>query len=250
LDVEALVAGRRFGADGSPLEPQFRVDRTLSYGYRTAAVTPSSAGFVVSWTEAVCYIDCAYSDAKLRFYDQFGTPSDELELGPGTGTERRDPDAAFTIDGASGLVTWGDYTAGLVAQSIDATGAPAGEPFSFADRGRSYFPRPAGGADAFAVVWHDSGSPPGAGQHIRARAVANADASAPAVAVGESRLLFTRPDLAVLGGNRFVATWYDQPDGPPRRSVRARFLALIPAFFADGFESNDTDAWSGETATP
>ena len=154
------VRARVFGANGSPIGPDFRVNVETSGSQRRAAVAMADDGqFTVVW-----YDDDALTTAgrgreiKMRRFSASGTPlGGEILVNTLTDGNQVDPDIAMHPDGRT-VVAWGNLEGNrsVRARRFDANGQPLDtDEFTVNTAGTWASPRVAIDENgSFLVVWH------------------------------------------------------------------------------------------------
>ncbi len=246
------VRGRRFSVDAVALGDEFAVNQITGFDQEDVAVDADAAGnFVVVWESG----DDTDDIIAGRRYDVDG-----LSLGPeftidaaATSGGRFDPDVAVAPDG-SFVVVWEDDAEepgdlALFARFYDSAGVALGDRFQIDSFAGGMQERPRVDLDAAGqalIVWESvaqDGSGPGI---IISRFDSAGNQTCPELVVNTTSAgTQIRPFVAVGATGRTMVVWDSTGQDGSGTGIVGRTVAT--AFFADGFESGDTSAWSDVT---
>lgn len=243
------VRGRRFSVDAVALGDEFAVNQINGFDQEDIAVDADAAGnFVVIWETG----DDTDDSIAGRRYDV-----DALSLGPEFTVDsaavsggRFDPDVAVAADG-SFVVVWeddaeepGDLT--LFARFYDSAGVALDDRFQIDSFpvGMQEMPRVDLDADGQALIVWESVAQDGAGPGIvMARFDSGGNQTCPELVINTTAAgAQLRPVVAVGTDGHAMVVWDSTGQDGSGTGIIGRTVAT--AFFADGFESGDTSAWS------
>jgi hypothetical protein len=256
------IQARRFDAGGAPLGPDFQVN-TYATGHQseTAVASDATGNFVVVWSSyGSSGDDSSGYSIQARRFDAAGNPLGlGFQVNTYTTSWQRGPAVAAGPAGGF-VVVWHSHGSSggdnsdfsIQARRFDSAANPLGPDFQVntittSDQGS---PRvavePSGN---FVVVWssNHSGGDDSDGTSIQVRRFNPAgfplgpDFQVNTYTTGDQEL----PTVAVDAAGNFVVTWESYGSSGSDilgSSIQARRFRV--PFFADGFESGDTSAWS------
>jgi hypothetical protein len=157
------ISGQRYGADGTPVGSEFRVNETTEGDQTTPSVTAlSDGGFVVAWESLVD--NGSAGDISVQRYDAAGRPvGSQFRANKTIADTQETPSVAGLADGGF-VVVWNSdgissQPDGIFGHRFSATGASVGRhefPVSAFQTGAEY-PSVAGlGDGGFIVTWGTS----------------------------------------------------------------------------------------------
>ena len=151
----AGIFGQRYGASGSPLGPEFRVNTLTANDQRAPSLAGDNGGnFVVVWYN--------YGQGGGIFGQRYASSGSPVgtEFRVNTYTTGQDVLPAVAMDPSGNfVVAWTRWAGGIdiFGQRYDSTGAPLGSEFRVNSYTPGYQSRPDIAADSsgnFVVVWH------------------------------------------------------------------------------------------------
>ena len=244
---------RRFDNTGSPLAAEQAMSSgTAADRNPRIAYSAGEQGYIVVWDRETA----SGYDIRGRLLDASAIPtSADFAVNTYTTLGQLNPDVARSREG-SFTVVWegagsGD-SSGVFGRRFDAAGTPLGSDFLVNAYTTSAQQRPRIATDAsanFLVTWSSAGSPGSDSSGTSAQGQTfRADGSALGAQFQVNSYTTqtqSEPEVAMLGGGRFVVAWqknvFLDPDTFLDTRMR-RFDSVLP-LFADGFESGKRNAW-------
>jgi hypothetical protein len=240
------IQARLVTTDGWPWGPRFQVNTTTLGDQTMPDVASAPDGrFVVTWQSASSAgSDDSGTSIQLRRFDNDGNPigSDE-QVNTYISADQRNPRVACAGDGSFVVVWDSDGSSGndqsslsIQARIFGGDGTPLGPDFqvnSFVEGSQAEPAVGMMGDGRFEAVWADEDSSiqgqafTADGGMVGSQFQVNSTISTPQYA----------PDIAMTPEGDFIVVWEAYYDG-----LRGRIFRLH--YFADGFESGDTSAWS------
>jgi hypothetical protein len=214
------VFGQRYGSDGLPAGPEFRVNSYTSdyQGLPSVAVAPDGR-FVVAWM-SYGQDGSSYGVFGQR-YDSDGLPAGpEFRVNSYTTSGQRYPSVAAAADGRF-VVTWESSGQdgsgwGVFGQRYDSDGLPAGTEFRVSSQTAhaQYYPAVAAAADGrFVVTWESYGPVADSGVFGQ-RYDSDGLPAGPEFRINSATTGGPwKPSVAVSADGRFVVTWMSGGDG-------------------------------------
>lgn len=247
------VVGRRFGANGNPLGPEFQVNTFTTGEQQSAAVAAGDDGaFVVVWESSGP--DASGYAVRARLYDAAGSPqTGEIAVNQFTTGDQREPQVA--VDGLGAfVVVWQSAGqdgsgVGVRGRRFDSAGSPLGGEIALNSFTTGDQEAPAVAVDAagnFIAVWQSFGSS-GSDSSFASVQGRIYDSSGVPSAGPEFQLNSygydnqVRPAIAADDAGSFVVVW--QSDGSygtdhEATSIQATYMDLQGPL-GDEFQVND-----------
>ena len=256
------IQARRFTAAGSPLGSEVQVNSYTTSSQTSAAVSFQPGGsFVVVWASNGSSGDDTDSlSIQGRRFDADGDPmGPDFQVNTYTTSYQRSPSVAsdpagnFVVVWESSGSSGGDSSGSSIqARRFDAAGNPQGPEFqvnSYTTSGQQLATVAADVTGRFVVAWHSFGSSGGdsSGSSVQARHFdATGTPLGPDFQVNTYTTSYQRsPSVTADSAGDFVVAWQSSGsngDDSSGYSIQARRYRA--PFFADGFETGDTSAWS------
>lgn len=228
-DLSSIV-GRRFAADGTPIDTDFVVNTSLDHEEKYSAVAfRADASFVVAWGE-IDAVD-SYHQVRQRSFPFAGGGGPEEAISGGSGVAELFP--ALAVNGGHERLAWQRYHFDTQSASIEVSGAGT---VNSSTAGWRLLPKVSIDDDgSFVVVWHGqfSSGDDDSGASVQARRFA-----ATGLPLGPELQVNTvtaewqsNADVAHLADGSFVVVWQSRTsagDDNDDFSVQAR------RFLADG----------------
>lgn len=238
---------RRFDAGGTPQGVETLV--AAGGGYPSVVLNPVTGGFVVAWESS----NGTDLDIHARRFDAFGNPlGSVLDVNGSTAGNQQSASLATDADGDFVVLFEGPRSGdsyGVSGQLYSAVGAPVGEEFSVNAETDDFQLQAVATFDAtggFLVTWahlilseearlHAAYFSPLAVRYDPAN-------DYPLTSTLETDHSQFGADLCSDGERSFRAVFHEYGAGGTNSEIYSQ--RLFVGIFADGFESNDTTAWS------
>jgi len=247
------IRGRRFAADGSPINAnEFEINTIEAGNQKEPAVAMDSSGnFVVVW-QGPQAIEDANEDIFAQRFEPNGQPiGSEFRVNTNTFSRQLHPEIAMNNTGHF-VIVWESETLGgipseawsICSQIYDSNGQPIGTEFGVNLLLQSRYPDVAmDGYGNFTVVWMQDDD-----QHshnvIMARrydAAGQAKTDPCELSTGKFYTI-AHPSIAMDGTGHFVVCWEGHPDSDDEKDIHARRYKFDGSALSQQFTVNTTTA--------
>lgn len=243
----ARIVARRFDAAGDPQGDEFSVVPPAMYLWDPQLAVSTSGNFLVVWGQAETLAD---ADVYGRVFDASGSPVGGA-FRVNSYTPGHQQFAAAASLGENGFVVVWDALAdgsayGIVAQRLDAVGAPVGNDFvvnAYTTGGQGN-PAVAGdGQGGFVVAWQGAGPGSSYGEIYAQRFDADAQRVGPEFQVNSLTLdAQMRPAVAASGSGEFIVSWSGYVYDGSEQGIFARQFSASGDPAGQDFQVNVTTA--------
>lgn len=246
------IYGQLYDSSGNAVGGEFQINTTTAGDQNDPRVVATDSGFLVAWESDM--FDGSNEGVVMQFLDSNAVPvGGELQVNTHTSGDQEDPAIAIMDDGTFAVV-WESQgqdgsQEGVFGQVFDPTGLPIGPEFQLNTYTPSRQDDPSvapDGTGGFIATWGSRGQ---IGDPMFFDIFGQRFDTAGQLVGGEFQInkqaSYDQDYSAVAGGveGRFLVVWHSgfDFDGDGYGVFGQRF---DNAFFADGFESGNTSAWS------
>jgi len=242
------IRGRRFDANGSPLEDEFQINTIQPGNQKEPSVAMAPEGnFVVAWQGHELYNE----DIFARWFDSNGQPHDaEFRVNQHTNGRQLHPKVAMSKTGAF-VIVWEHYEFlepfdiyEICGRLYDPNGVAVTSQFTVNLLRQCRYPDVAmDGYGNFTVVWmqDDDRHPYNIIMARRYDAAGQAKADPCELSTGEFYTI-AHPSIAMDGSGHFVVCWQGHPDSAAENDIHARRYKVDGSPLSRQFTVNNNTA--------